>query len=241
MAESKLKLMTLPAEIRSQILSYCVDITHLDYQAGVWVSHQRRLNPCWWYKNYPDAFPEEWDAEPVTPSEQVKAAMAEIRSLSVLYVCRQMYREAIHLFYSENIFTFTYTKHFDVWTNTAREMGNLHSIRAVRFKICCFDQWVPNWRDWQAILEDDDRGLSWCLPGLKTLIVDFKREALTGKHADGDPTGSRPGFTPRQESFTSIRETLRRYVRVLKGTVWGLADRNLAKEMQREMMGLYDQ
>ena len=189
------------------------------------------------------------DHQPIWPERR------EHRGFGVLYVCRDWYKEAIatlygrqHCFHFENPIDFLRLSH------NAYQMHNNQLVKHIRIVVDLWDDPPEhafmdpdnsNWREWQEILEEKDRGLKWHFPGLEKLEVDFESSELTSRlaqyYVDGgrETWGGDPTVHPEQPGFASFRETLKQKVRVKHAEVDGLADnRRLAIEMAREMMGL---
>lgn len=171
---------------------------------------------------------------------------------SILYVCRQLYNDAIPLLYELNIFHF-----WDPWlladfSDLTDFVGNVRFIRSLSITVDLWDNGEsPNlWKLWQGFLEDEanGRGLGWHFPGLKSLQIEFEPSSRMNEpwghvYVDGRPHHSyRRRFNQRpsrrQAGFDSFVDTLRRTVRVEKVRLWCLHDDALVSALEREMMGV---
>ncbi|MCJ1244340.1 hypothetical protein MMC30_001538 [Trapelia coarctata] len=171
---------------------------------------------------------------------------------SVLYVCRQLYDEAIRLFYELNIFHFWNPWLLGDFSDAASFMGNVKFITSLSIVVDLWDNSKnPElWKQWHGFLGEESHGggLSWYFPGLKSLDIDFEpssrmKERWGYSYVDGQPCSlyrRRLNQRPycRQSGFDSFVDTLRRTVRVKKVSMCHLHDQELMFALKQEMMGL---
>lgn len=131
------------------------------------------------HSNLTEAEPEaELEAEPDSNVEDIThrnycwQLMKKVRDLPLLLVYRQRYNESIPLFYQLNRFGFTDPQALVTFANGAWRMGNHGYISQITINL---DLWDCDSRsdDWEAFLEDEERGLLWYLPGLKELVLNI--------------------------------------------------------------------
>lgn len=156
--------------------------------------------------------------------------------------------EAIELFYQRNTFDFYTPTCLSTFANRAFELGNLPFVTSIRIVIDLWDRSPQDralWLSWQDFFEDEERGLSWWLPGLKVLVLDFEPSTRYkcwwnethvdgGRNADGDLDRTQL----RKAGFDSFRDTLKRTVRVPKAFVSNLSCWSLLQTMEMEMRGM---
>ena len=188
------------------------------------------------------------------PDLDVEALARPVRrtNCSILYVCRQLYNEAIPLFYGHNVFHFWKPWHLAQFSDATFAMGNLQFITSLSIVVDLWDrsEFPDLWKHWQDFFEGeaDGRGLSWHFPGLKNLVIELEpssrfKEPCATTYVDGQPCrlyrrrlNQRP--YRRQSGFDSFADTLRRTVRAKKVGIWNMHDTGHQCALEQEMMGL---
>lgn len=193
----------------------------------------------------------EIDVRALTVDERRKnarEARSKPRVLSLLYVCWQLYREVIPLIYGRNEFRFYHPYDLTDFANNAWANGSLHLIKGLTIEV---DLWGEPLRgttgeaspgeDWQAWLEQEDRGLLWHFPDLEWLEIQFvegNRHWNKGPvHYADEAYYGLNGHRPAADKLEDFRETLRRTVWVKQGWVSGLGYVK-AREVRAAMMGV---
>ncbi|MCJ1401727.1 hypothetical protein MMC11_004944 [Xylographa trunciseda] len=259
-------LMDLPPEVRAMILPRCVAITKCGETGdhGTYVPPAlNRFEPR--PPHPPTSSPEEaadrsryrdgyWPSYTTPPFEAADFngvrygahEVPNIRDLSVLHACRQLYREAVPLMYASNTFQFHSVTALHSFASIAFDMGNHSFVQAVVLRVNLWEErssemktsWKEcedHYRDWADLLAGD--GLRYYFPSLRRLVLDFAPDTYFQcrwgvAHVDGRSSGG------AQPGFGGFREVLKKHVRVQEVEVYGLASGRWVVEMEREMMGL---
>lgn len=187
------------------------------------------------------------------PNREVEARAMPYRSTkyNILYVCRQLYSEAIVLFYELNNFHFWNARLMADFSDATFAMGNVQFVTSLSIVVDLWDGQKDRnrWESWQEFFEggENGHGLQWHFPGLKDLEIDFEPSSRTRArwgyfYVDGRPwdgyrrrLNQRP--TSRQSGFDDFADTLRRTVRVEKVRTFHLHDGDLQMALEQEMMG----
>lgn len=187
------------------------------------------------------------------PDREVKALAMPNRSTkcNILYVCRQLYSEAIVLFYELNKFHFWDARLMADFSDATFAMGNVQFITSLSIVVDLWDNSkdANNWKSWQEFFEggENRHRLLWHFPGLESLEIDFEPSSRSKApwgyfYVDGTPwdryrrhLNQRP--RSRQEGFDSFADTLRRTVKVEEVRTFHLHDGDLQTALEQEMMG----
>ncbi|MCJ1392233.1 hypothetical protein MMC18_005100 [Xylographa bjoerkii] len=258
-------LMDLPEEVREMILQHCVKITKRGQSGDSGTYVPPDLNEDRYWPSY--TTPHFADAD-LCGIKNRQHNNYKIEDLSVLYVCRQLYREAVPLMYATNRFQFNSVTALYSFAGVAFCMGNHMFVREIVIRINLWEErsreMINEWKecedhylDWQQLLVR--KGLYYYFPSLRHLVLDFAPETYHLKflgfqaYVDGwasklgsdRPPYTFPGLTMRiigsygrQPGFDAFREVLKKYVRVKEVTVHGLEGYRLNIEMEREMLRL---
>ncbi|MCJ1244341.1 hypothetical protein MMC30_001539 [Trapelia coarctata] len=125
-------LMTLPVDVRNQILADLMHIKRYDENGETNLIPRESGRLCQ-NEGQPsselfEAMPD-LDVEALADEARKWQPIDKVRDLSLLYVFRQLYHETIPLFYEQNRFSFWEARDLVGFANRAWEMGN-HGYRS---------------------------------------------------------------------------------------------------------------
>jgi len=253
-------LLTLSAEIREQILAYCVVQESFEWWWGPEYDRRRGINyPVYDSPNPVEEAPpsppslnppdnqdtapdteeyvsELWqakgeiDTEALAFSVQMEKRQKKYRTFSVLFTCRKLYQEAIPMFYRSNLFNFACVGDLKLFQKRAYEMGNHGYVRRIRIRLRC--EVSMHYRHHVAEWEEFFEKEDTGLLWYFPGLIYLALDFEKKKDISSCPPRGRHCL-----DVGSFRETLKRTINLPKVEVWGIEDDSLVKGMERELSG----